>query len=205
MVVTISEGGLASRDACFRIRQAGQRPALVDVEIMLKDNDPEMRRFAAAFEKSGEGMMIDYRRESKVIVYRAIGNIASLAKLNLNANYSKKLNAYGEDFVTHSVGWATHYGTYSMQPDQGVLIKYEIPANLLEPDRSTRKQEPYYVISAEKLKAAGVTNVAKYVVGLARIRSNHEDNRRNRIWEEDDARLEWISESELRKIVSRSS
>lgn len=171
------------------------RSAIVDSEKML--SDPELGSFARSFVGNGSSKMIDYRSSKKVIVYRAIGGIRDLKELNLNANYSDRLNYYGEDFVTHDLGWATHYGTYRRPANQGVLIKYELPANILAPDMSMRKQEPYYVISRKKLAAASISDVAEFVIAVARINSNQDDNQTHSISDEKDRRLEWVNAKTL--------
>jgi hypothetical protein len=163
-----------------------------------------MQSFAQVFKGNSSEYMIDYRSTEEVIVYRAIGSIDSMDKLNLNANYSENLNMYGEDFVTHELSWASHYGTYGQHPNQGVLIKYKLRANLLDRDLSMKKQEPYYVISRLNIFAAGKKNVSTFVQAVARINSDQDDNIQNRISEENDPRLKWLSSPALQKLKKQS-
>lgn len=69
-----------------------------------------------------------------------------------------------ECFVTHRMEWTFPYGG-----DRGrdVLLRFILPAMILEIDRSTNRQEPYYVVSRTRLRDLGVPSFKIFLVQLA--------------------------------------
>jgi hypothetical protein len=134
--------------------------------------------------------------------------------INHNYKYGNALYAWRGDFVTHNLAWNW---VYAGGLGKDILAEYLVPARLLEIDLTTRKQEPYYVISKSKLMRAGITNVGNFLNRLGQVdRYKFEDP----YWEPDfrfddngppllgeppktlqDERIKWVDNTILEAII----
>lgn len=104
-----------------------------------------------------------------VRVYRVVTFDGPLQGFDISHNYKhgNAQYAWRGDFVTHEPSWTWAYAEGS---GKDILAEYLVPARLLEIDLTTHKvQEPYYVISQEKMNALGIRNVGVFLNRLATV------------------------------------
>lgn len=135
-----------------------------------------------------------------VTMYRLVGFITDYAEFDAASNYKKAPVTYGSkwtgDFVTDKLSWTWVYGAKN---GGNLLIKYKIPANLLDIDLTTHRQEPYYVISKVKLRAVGLENPNVFIEKIAYVAglgNNWPDSL-------NDPRIKWLSAAEVKSIRER--
>lgn len=144
-----------------------------------------------------------------VTVYRIVNYEGDLSDFDPGLHYRRRTLLYGNkwtgDFVTDKLPWVWVYGGGR---GQDLLIKYKVPAMLLDIDMTTHRQEPYYVISKQKMKAAGFSHVALFIENIARVEPYRfteydPDFDLETTHEIQNPKFKWLTAKELSAIIER--